>query len=205
MKVLKRILVTFLIFIVLWVITLIVPSLFIQGEIPQYVYSILLVVALLFTFGGLLASDYNKIQKVKATIPGLRKDVEALKERRNHQLDQANRVLDKYLAHEKSVQESVASSHIKSGADFQVSVQEKYPELMANEAVASLMSQINKLEEQLVIKEQQLNASTTEYNASIHCFPIVLIRKLAKLEDVDQESAIDTVLGEEISDEDLGI
>ncbi|MBR4994075.1 MAG: LemA family protein [Lachnospiraceae bacterium] len=163
-------------------------------------------VSLVLTLGGAMVPGYNKVQKTKASIPSLEKDVAALDERRAHQLEQANKVLDKYLAHESAIQIAMANSRIDNGAQFKAVI-EKYPELSGNQAVASLMSQITKVEDDLVKKKYQLNNVISEYNGAIHSFPLSLIRKLVKLDDYVVNAPSIEVAEEEIpvSDEDLGI
>ncbi len=204
----KKVVLLIVIWLVLWCASLLIPAAFMpdEAEIPKVVSGICLIVTLFITLGSALVIDYNRAQKFKAGIPGFKKDVEALEERREHQLEQANKVLDKFLAHEKGIQEAVASSHVESAAEFRVKVHEQYPELASNQAVATLLSQIEKVEAELVRKKEQLNTCISDYNASIHSFPVVMVRKLAKLEDYVLESSIEDVLSEEaISDEELGI
>ena len=204
----KKVVLLIVIWVVLWCASLLIPAAFIpdEAEIPNVVSGICLIVTLLITLGSALAIDYNRAQKFKAGIPGFKKDVEALEERREHQLEQASKVIDKFLAHEKDVQGAASASHVESAAEFRVKVHEEYPELLSNQAVATLMSQIEKVEAELVRKKEQLNTCISDYNSSIHSFPVVIVRKLAKLEDYVQESSVDAVLSEEaISDEELGI
>lgn len=168
-----------------------------------------MLIALALTVVGAFILLYNKAQKNKAYITGFKADVCALEERRKHQLEQANKVLDKYLDYGKGSKESEDSSYdrspVKKGADFKKYV-ETNPVLNCNEAVVSLMNQINKVEDELVKKKEQYNACAAEYNSSIHAFPVVLVRKLAKMEDYELLSETDNILTEDaVSDEDLGI
>lgn len=208
MKIFKKVILLIVIWLVLWTASLLIPAAFLPDEagIPKVVSGICLVVTLLITLCGAIIIDYNKAQKFKAGIPSLKKDAEALEERREHQLEQANKVLDKFLSHEKDVQGAASASHVESAAEFRVKVHEEYPELSSNQAVATLLSQIEKVEAELVRKKEQLNTCISDYNSSIHSFPVVIVRKLAKLEDYIQESSVEAVLSEEaISDEELGI
>ena len=143
----KKVVLLIVIWVVLWCASLLIPAAFMpdEAEIPNVVSGICLIVTLLITLGSALAIDYNRAQKFKAGIPGLKKDVEALEERREHQLEQASKVLDKFLAHEKDVQGAASASHVESAAEFRVKVHEEYPELLSNQAVATLMSQIERL------------------------------------------------------------
>ena len=163
-------------------------------------------ISLILTLGGAMVPGYNRVQKVRASIPSLEKDVAALDERRTHQLEQANKVLDKYLAHESAIQIAMANSRIDNGAQFKAVI-EKYPELSGNQAVAALMSQITKVEDDLVKKKYQLNNVVSEYNGTIHSFPLSLIRKLVKLDDYVINTPATEAVEEDtpVSDEDLGI
>ncbi|MBR4707163.1 MAG: LemA family protein [Pseudobutyrivibrio sp.] len=162
-------------------------------------------VALCITLASLIIVDYNRLQPIKASIPGLKNDVLAYEEKRAHQIDQANRVLDKYLSHEKSVQEASAASHVNNGAQF-TAVLESHPELKANQAIETLMTQINQVETELVRVKSALNNCVAEYNAAIHTFPLVVFRKLFKLEDIVVETKTAAPIEEAaVTDEDLGI
>lgn len=208
MKIFKRVLLFIVIWIVMWIASLFIPAAFLpaDSEIPGVVCGILMIVTLLITLGGMIIIDYNKAQKFKAGIPGLQKDVEALSERREHQLEQANKVLDKFLSHEKGIQDAVATSHIESASEFRVKVQEQYPELASKQAVATLLYQIENVEAELVRKKEQFNSCASSYNSSIHSFPVVMVRKIAKLEDFELEDSSEDIFEEEaISDEELGI
>ena len=152
---------------------------------------------------------YNKTQKTKAYIASLKADVTALEERRKHQLEQANKVLDKYLEHAKGTKESedfaYKKSPVKKASEFKRYV-ETNPVLNYNDAVVSLMNQIEKVEEDLVRKKEQYNACAAEYNSAIHSFPIVLIRRLAKFEDYVFLSGFGNEYVEDaVTDEELGI
>lgn len=174
-------------------------------ELTDEYDTLAVLLAVLCVTGGAAVVDYNRIQKLKAKIPGLRGDVQALEERRVHQLDKANRLVDKYMAHEKSVQKSVAHSHVKKASDFS-HYMEMFPDLKANEAVATLLAQMNQIEADLLVGKTILNDGITEYNASIHLFPISIFRRVLKLEDIEIRIDRDKRIWEdEISDEELGI
>ena len=162
-------------------------------------------VSLLVTFVVFLISDFNKIQKTKAQIPSLEANVKALEERRTSQLEQANKVLDKYLNHENAIQTAAANSHVDNGVSFKAVV-ESYPELSGNQAVASLMKQITDVENELVRMKTVLNAKISEYNGGIHTFPVSLFRKMLKLEAYEV-AVVAIPFGNEapITDEELGI
>lgn len=176
-----------------------------EAEIKDSWASVGGLVSLFVTLASVIIIEYNRVQPIKASIPGLKNDVVAYEEKRNHQLDQANRVLDKYLSHEKSVQEATAASHVNNGAQF-TAVIESHPELKANQAIETLMTQINQVETELVRVKSALNNCVAEYNASIHTFPLVVFRKLFKLEDIELEIKTAAPIEEAaVTDEDLGI
>ena len=211
MKTLKQLFVMFIAWLVLFGITFIAfcaeEGLSDAQLDARMKYSML--IALVIAVVGVIIVNYNKTQKTRAYANGFKADVAALSERRDHQLDQANKVLDKYLEHGKETRESeersLHTTPIKKAEDFKKLV-ETNPKLSGNEAVVSLMNQINKVEDELVRKKEQYNACVAEYNSAIHSFPLVLIKKIAKLEDYDLTPETDSVLNEEaVSDEDLGI
>ncbi len=168
-----------------------------------------MLIAFALTFVGAFVIQYNKTQKTKAYITSLKADVTALEERIKHQLEQANKVLDKYLEHAKGTKESedfaYKKSPVKKASEFKRYV-ETNPVLINNDAVVLLMNQICQVEEDLVRKKEQYNACVAEYNSSINSFPIVLVKRLAKFEDYVLISEYDNTFTEEaVSDEELGI
>lgn len=178
---------------------------YVESEIKDSWANAGILIAFAITLASVVIIDYNKIQHLKADIPGYQNDVAAYEDKREHQIDQANRVLDKYLSHEKDVQEASAQSHVRTGAEF-TAVIESHPELKANQAVETLMTQISQVETELVRTKSLCNRYISEYNASIHTFPLAVFRKLFKLEDIVVETKTAAPIEEAaVTDEDLGI
>ncbi len=176
-----------------------------EKQMKQVFIFVSLGISFVLTLGGILVMENNRIQKIKARIPSLEGDVAALNERRTHQLEQANKVLDKYLAHESSIQTAMAGARVDNGSKFKAII-ESYPELSGNQAVHTLMDQITQVEKELVNRKYQLNDCISVYNGAINSFPISLFRKLFGLEEyvIKQENASEAVQ-DAISDEELGI
>ena len=147
-------------------------------------------------------TDSNKAQQLKAKIPSLEADVLTLEERREHQISQANRVLDKFLNQEYNIQTSVASSRVKSGLEFQAMI-EKYPDLTSNQATITLLNQIKDVESLLSNQKQLLHSTVAQYNGLINSFPLSLFKRIAKLENAQIDYTSN--LQDEVSDDELGI
>lgn len=162
----------------------------------------------------IIVGDNNKAQHLKARIPALSNDVISLDERRIHQIDQANRVLDKYLNHKNSTSvtteknsedkvDEVIFHKVKNEKEFR-SVVETHPTLSGNDAINSLMNQIKEVEMLLSNKKEELNNVIADYNGMINSFPLSLLKKISKLEDYETPRILSTVTNE-VTDEDLGI
>ena len=184
-----------------------------QAKGKYMIYSIL--GSFLTTFIVFTGADNNKAHHLKASIPALEKDVIALEERREHQLDQANRVLDKYLNHKNTSSVTTENNNeekhdevifhkVKNAKDFK-SVVETYANLNGNDAINSLMQQIQQVETLLSNKKQELNYMIASYNGTINSLPLSLFKGLSKLEDYEYKTEINNNLNIGISDEDLGI
>ena len=146
----------------------------------------------------------NAFQKTKAAYS----NISVLGERANRLLDKANKVADKYMEHEESVQLSEADKRtaktkvvIRNADQFQKQI-ESYPDLKANENIMELLSQIKETENSYAQSKLNYNAAAEYYNTMIHVFPNNILRKLFRFKDAEFYTNEDE---NEISDEELGI
>ena len=163
--------------------------------------------ALVITFGLKFNSMHQAQQRTKA----MRSNIGIFEERATRLLDKANRVADKYMNFEGSVQVDIAhernsGSRIKgkihSAHQFQTAL-ENYPDLKANESIMELLRQIQDCENGLASEKLAYNSAVEQYNLLIHSFPATILRKLFHFADAEfYQGAEDSDM---ISDEALGI
>lgn len=177
---------------------------YIEEQMKGIYFVISALIAAVMTLGILILTDANQAQRLKASVSSLRLDVVALEERREHQLNQANRVLDKYLSHENAIHQEAYKSRVRGALEFEA-VLEQYPEIKANIAVEMLLQQIKEIETSLIKQKQDLNKTIAKYNGLIHTFPVLMVRKKQKLEDIVIEAPVSVAYMNEVSDKMLGI
>ena len=80
---------------------------------------------------------------------------------------------------------------------------ETYPELKSNEHTQKLLNQIEQTENAKLKARMTYSEAAAKYNAKIHSFPIVMLRRAMKWED----EVITAGIPKEdiVSDEELGI
>ncbi len=132
-------------------------------------------------------------------------NIKVLLKRSEKLLEKANKVADKYMVHEKEIQEKVAKANvnfkIRSSRQFQGMV-ENYPDLKANESILKLIEEIRNSEDLIANEKVIYNNYVMEYNTLIHNFPLSLIRAIIKYDDLAFYEEDDQEI---ISDEELGI
>ena len=155
----------------------------------------------------LLIANYNATQQAYQKAKAAFSNIKVFKEKSARLLEKANKVADKYMAHEKRVQVGVAEKRskkpkfIRNAQQFQIEL-ENYPELKANQSIMTLLEQIKESENAYAQAKINYNFYVESYNTIIHSFPNSMFRKLLKFNDFefynDEEE-------KEISDEELGI
>ena len=155
----------------------------------------------------LLIVNYNAMQQAYQKTKAAASNIKVYKDKTTRLLEKANKVADKYMTHEKSVQVGVADKRtkkpkfIRNAQQFQMEL-ENYPDLKANQSIMTLLEQIRETENAYAGAKINYNSFVEYYNTLIHSFPNSLFRRLFKFNDVqfynDEEE-------KEISDEELGI
>ena len=159
--------------------------------------------------------NYNRIQNAYQKTKSSFSNIGIFKERSERLLVKANKVADKYMAHEENVQVEVSKNRTQKGSaaasklsrvirnseEFQIAL-ENYPDLKANESIMELLNQIRDSENGFAQAKLNYNAFVECYNTLIHTFPNNMIRGIFKFKDAEfYNDEADT----EISDEALGI
>lgn len=155
----------------------------------------------------LLIANYNTIQKAFQKIKAAASNIKIYKEKTKRLLEKANKVADKYMIHEESIQVGIAKNRssrskiIRNAQQFQIEL-ENYPDLKANQSIMTLLDQIRETESSYAQSKINYNSNVEYYNSTIHTFPNNILRKIFKFKDAefynDEEE-------NEITDEELGI
>ena len=169
-------------------------------EIPEKYDLPMVIIAILLAFAVNMVIDFNAIARLKSTIAKSKSDIAAVTETGAALIDKAERVADKYRKAETEVYSEFAEA--RSGNDFKM-VMEAYPELKSNEHTQKLLNQIEQTENAKLKARMTYSEAAAKYNAKIHSFPIVMLRRAMKWED----EVITAGIPKEdiVSDEELGI
>lgn len=171
-------------------------------------------IALFGAVTGLIVSlvmKFNSINNLKQKARSSFNSINILIKRSDSLLEKANKVADKYMKHESDVLVGIAKERkpvslpagrrITSASQFQAAL-ENYPDLKANESIMELLRQIRESENAVANAKIGYNEIVEKYNTSIHTFPGVIIKAIARYKD---ESFFEETVNDIISDEELGI
>ena len=159
---------------------------------------------------------YNAVTMLYQNMMAAFSNIQVYEEKGDRLLDKANKVADKYMNFEESVQVGVSKMRGQSGGldvkgkkvtiqnatQFQAAV-ENYPDLKTNSSIMELMKQIKECETALMQQKVIYNAKVEEYNTIINSFPTNLLRKPFKFKEAQFYEKI--IEDDMISDEELGI
>lgn len=103
-----------------------------------------------------------------------------------------SRVADKYRNAETELYGKFARAReggakIRTSKDFKAVI-EAYPELQSNVHTQKLLNQIETTENAKLNAKMAYTEAVAKYNAKIHSFPVVILRRICKWEDVDIEA-----------------
>lgn len=156
-----------------------------------------------------LGLKYNAMHKARQRTKSAFSGIKIFEERSEKLLDKANRVADKYMSFEGSVQVKIAQARgsakirrISNSQQFQ-SALEGYPDLKANQSVMELLEQIKDCENSIARQKLIYNEAVEEYNTLIHSFPATLLRGAFHFQDAEFYQGADEA--DMVSDESLGI
>ncbi len=176
-------------------------------EVPDKYNLLTVILGFVLAFAVTIITDFNKISRLKNQIKKTSADIDSVNETANALIDKAERVADKYRADETGVYKDFALARknekkIRSSKDFKA-VMEAYPELQANVHTQKLLNQIETAENAKLNARLNYTSAVAAYNTKIHSFPVVMLRKICKWDDIEvnlSDSKEDLV-----SDEELGI
>lgn len=176
-------------------------------EIPAKYNGLMALLSIILAFVVMITIDFNSISRLKSMIEKTKADIESVTETGNVLIDKAERVADKYRANETELYKEFADARksnkkIRTSKDFKI-IMEEYPELKANVHTQKLLSQIETTENAKLHAKLEYTNAVAQYNAKIHSFPVVLLRRICKWDDIKIEAGLQK--DELVSDEELGI
>ena len=142
----------------------------------MFITIIVVVVAL----AAYIIKIYNKLQLMMQNIRESFANIQATLKKR---LDLSNQIIDiakDYASSEQMIQLGVSGNGVAKVA----ALAQAFPELKANETYQMLMSQLEKIESELLNKRESYNAEVKSYNSYKNAFPQVLIASKLSFESV---------------------
>jgi len=182
---------------ILWVV---IFSFFTPAEVEEAVepfQGASLVFGLITGVALMIGYRFNAANQRFQHIQGSFSNIQIVKERAEGLLLKANAVVGKHMLHEKetlvgTIEARAATGrlathntdnmNIQSAFDLNMVI-ENYPELKVNQNIMKLLEQIQECENTTANFKIGYNKEVSEYNAFIHSFPLVFIRKIANLKD----------------------
>lgn len=186
-----------------FIVSLVFSSIFVE-EVPQYVTSIEIIVAIVFALIVVIIYDYNEICSERSLVQKTRQDVKSAIEVRKKLIDKAEKVIDKYSEKETELYKKFAEArgNTSSTEASLKAISEAYPNLKANEGIQKLLNQLDNVEKLILDSKRQYTFCVAQYNASIHSFPVVIVKPIFKWQEINSEVMFEEEI---VSDEELGI
>lgn len=180
-----------------------------EGEenIPYFFQQISLVLGLLTGVAIFLGLKFNTLHRSRQQAAKKESNIHIAAKHHEKLLDQATRVVEKYMLHEESTLVGVAKARSNAAVQVRTATQfqgmlERYPALKANEHVGRLLEQIEASEDAVAHAKYSFNEEVAEFNTMLHSFPVVLFRWMLPFTDLEYLEDGDT---DEITDEMLGL
>lgn len=186
-----------------WILWLLVFAIFTPGdeEISDLFSQISLILGIITGIIITIILKFNRVNNLKQKVKENFSNIKILDKKGKILLEKANKVSEKYMSHEKEIHLEISKNRtFKNATEFQAIV-EKYPNLKANESIIELIRQIKENEDSIAKSKIVYNESVLRYNTLINNFPISMIKKSFKMQDMTYYEEN----GDIISDEDLGI
>ena len=184
----------------------------VEGVATEPSDGLLLILGVLTGLVIWMGTAFIGVRKSYQLLRAKKSNIQVVKERGDGLLEKANRVVERYMAHETATQVGVIAvrgtgttikgKSIKNSNDFRGAI-ESYPELKANESVMSLLTQISDCENTVANFKISYNDEVAHYNAKVSTIPGFL-RKLLKLDEAEFHGS-ETNDSYEITDEMLGL
>ncbi|WP_103589599.1 LemA family protein [Campylobacter concisus] len=138
------------------------------------------IIVVVIALAAYIIKIYNKLQLMMQNIRESFANIQATLKKR---LDLSNQIIDiakDYASSEQMIQLGVSGNGVAKVA----ALAQAFPELKANETYQMLMSQLEKIESELLNKRESYNAEVKSYNSYKNAFPQVLIASKLSFESV---------------------
>ena len=138
------------------------------------------IIVIVIALAAYIIKIYNKLQSMMQNIRESFANIQATLKKR---LDLSNQIIDiakDYASSEQMIQLGVSGNGVAKVA----ALAQAFPELKANETYQMLMSQLEKIESELLNKRESYNADVKSYNSYKNAFPQVLIASKLSFESV---------------------
>ena len=138
------------------------------------------IIVVVIALAAYIIKIYNKLQSMMQNIRESFANIQATLKKR---LDLSNQIIDiakDYASSEQMIQLGVSGNGVAKVA----ALAQAFPELKANETYQMLMSQLEKIESELLNKRESYNADVKSYNSYKNAFPQVLIASKLSFESV---------------------
>lgn len=191
-----------------WLIWVFIFSAFTPDDVeivPDSLVRLSVILGLATGFVISIGLNYNSATRKRSQLKASASNILIVEERGSSLLEKANRVVEKYLSHEKEVFAGTGGRHVKPVKDagqFQHLI-ESYPELKSNTNISELLDQIKGYENNIMNVKLTYNSNVQSYNTLINSLPLSLFKKFFKFSEAEyyQKKAADT----ELTDEMLGL
>lgn len=141
---------------------------------------IIAIILLVVAIAAYIIKIYNQLQSMMQNIRESFANIQATLKKR---LDLSNQIIDiakDYANSEQMIQLGISTNGVANVA----ALAQAFPELKANETYQMLMSQLEKVESELLNKRESYNADVKSYNSYKNAFPQVLIASKLSFESV---------------------
>lgn len=150
-----------------------------QETIPDILTFLSMVLGVLTGMIVSIGISYNNAVRKGNQLKASASNILIAEERGNSLLEKANRVVFKYLSHEKEVYTEQGGTHVKPVNDahqFQYLI-ESYPVLRSNGNIVELLDQIKECETAIANNKMHYNSDVESYNTLVHSIPLSLFKR----------------------------
>lgn len=191
-----------------WMLGLFIFAVFTPQEeemIPDIFIRLSLILGVLTGLVIDIGLSYNSAARKWNQLKESASNILIVEEREASLMEKANKVVEKYLSHEKDIftdKNKVHVAPVNDAGQFQHLI-ESYPELRSNIHILELLNQLKDCEDTISSAKINYNSDAEKYNSLIHTIPLSILSRIWKFNDAEyyKKKAAAT----EITDEMLGI
>ena len=154
-------------------------------EASAWVFTAGYVLSIVIALAGGVSVENNGLHKIREQAMAMKSNINVIRGRIDNILFQLDPIVENQMNHEKEIYLKVSRNeakkyrHLKSLGEVKASLS-AYPVLRSDETVMRLFSQIVKEYEELANAKMAYNGYSSQSNAGIKSFPVVLFRALSR-------------------------